>query len=649
MSSNEPLLTLSNVGKSYLNFRGSLQRFVHTLSLGRFGTPSETWILEGISFVVKRGEAIGIIGHNGAGKSTLLKLISGVTTPSTGRILRVGRISAILELGLGLHPDLSGRDNIRLAGQLQGFTAEEMNDAVDAVIAFAEIGHAIDQPVRIYSSGMVARLAFAIATAKRPDILIVDEVLSVGDSYFQHKSFARIRQFQKEGATILFVSHDITAIRTICDRAILLFGGRLIQEGDPKDVLDRYNAMVLELDKAAGLIEMARAKERIENTEGDPRASVARFVNATIKDTHNAPLAKIEVGENCVVQFDVVVDEDIDDLVIGFIIRDRLGNDVYGTNSLNLHERAGNLQRGTHVDAYFSMPINLGPGSYSISGALARARGDIILDYLAWADRLVVFDVVNTTLPSFTGLVSLPLSATVKRRAPDGDMNVFGRSVYSQFGEDGILEEIFRRLNVSNGICVEFGGYDGLTFSNTAHLILNHGWSGFFIELDRDMYNSIERNYIGYPVSAILGEVTPSNIEDYLNSFKLNRDFDLLSIDVDGNDYWIWKSIVSFRPKVVVIECNGAFSWDEEWIMPLDLGHSWRGDAHYGASPLALANLAKEKGYVLVCCEEQGANMIFVAKEWSQFLPTCEFSRYTWRPPRYGNPATAWTHPRRIS
>lgn len=649
MNSKEPLLTLADVGKKYLSFRGVLQRSLHTISLGRFGTPSEIWVLQDVSFVVNRGEAIGIIGHNGAGKSTLLKLISGVTTPSAGRIQRIGRISAILELGLGLHPDLSGRANIRLAGQLQGFTAEEMSETIDAVIAFAEIGPAIDQPVRIYSSGMVARLAFAIATAKRPDILIVDEVLSVGDSYFQHKSFARIRQFQREGATILFVSHDITAMRTICDRVLLLFGGRLIHEGEPKDVLDRYNAMVLELDKAAGLIETARAQERIERTADVPAGSGARFVSAVMRDQHNAPIAKVEIGAQCVVHFEICVDEAIDDLVIGFIIRDRLGNDVYGTNTLNLRERAGNLQPGVHVDASFHMPINLGPGSYSISGALARARDGAIVDYTAWVDRLVVFDVVNTTQPPFTGLVSLPLSATVTRRPDEGDMNMFGRSVYSQFGEDGILEEIFRRLGVKQGVCVEFGGYDGVTFSNTAYLIRNLGWRGFFIEIDEEMSRLIRKNYESYPVTVVKDEVLPSNIEAHLESFSVSHDFDLLSIDVDGNDYWIWQAITKYRPKIIIIECNGAYLPHEEWIMPFDVEHRWRADAHYGASPAALAKLAKEKGYNFVCCEEQGANMIFVAQEWSGTLPIQEFSGATWRPPRYGNPATAWTHPRRLA
>src|SRR5205085_1659835 len=191
------------------------------------------WVLRDVSFSVKPGEAVGLIGINGAGKSTLLKLITGTTQPTTGGVHMEGRVAALLELGMGFHPDFTGRQNVFMAGQLLGMTVDEIARLMPEIEAFAEIGDYMDQPVRVYSSGMQMRVAFSVATARRPDILIVDEALSVGDAYFQHKSFARIRSFREMGTTLLFVSHDKSAIQALCDEAILLHGGRIAIQGDP--------------------------------------------------------------------------------------------------------------------------------------------------------------------------------------------------------------------------------------------------------------------------------------------------------------------------------------------------------------------------------------------------------------------------------
>lgn len=170
------------------------------------------WVQQGLNFEVRAGEAVGIIGMNGAGKSTLLKMIVGTTQPTTGSVEMTGRVAALLELGMGFHPDFTGRQNAIMAGQLLGMSVEEILTLMPDIEAFAEIGEYIDEPVRVYSSGMQVRLAFAVATARRPDVLIVDEALSVGDAYFQHKSFDRIREFRKRGTTLLIVSHDKQAI-----------------------------------------------------------------------------------------------------------------------------------------------------------------------------------------------------------------------------------------------------------------------------------------------------------------------------------------------------------------------------------------------------------------------------------------------------
>ena len=207
-------LVLSNVGKAYRRYAHPRDRLLELLAPRR---PRHEciWVLRNDDITVQSGESLAIIGQNGAGKSTLLKLITGVTKPTEGAIHRDGRIGAILELGIGFHPEFSGRQNILIAGQLMGLDVDEISSAMPAIAEFAEIGSYFDQPLRTYSSGMQLRLAFSVATAIRPDVLILDEALAIGDAYFQHKCAARIRAFRREGTTLLFVSHDPTAVRSL--------------------------------------------------------------------------------------------------------------------------------------------------------------------------------------------------------------------------------------------------------------------------------------------------------------------------------------------------------------------------------------------------------------------------------------------------
>jgi lipopolysaccharide transport system ATP-binding protein len=218
-------IIVDRIGKAYRVGNSRKERFKEWFLPFYKPKTQPHWVLSDISFTIQQGEAVGIIGMNGAGKSTLLKIITGTTAPSTGSVSFHGRAAALLELGMGFHPDFTGRQNIALAGQLIGLSSEEIQLKTPAIETFAEIGEAIDEPVRTYSSGMQMRLAFALATAVRPDILIVDEALSVGDTYFQQKSFNKIREFREQGTTLLFVSHDKSAVLQLCDRAILLNHG----------------------------------------------------------------------------------------------------------------------------------------------------------------------------------------------------------------------------------------------------------------------------------------------------------------------------------------------------------------------------------------------------------------------------------------
>ncbi|MFN8928469.1 MAG: ABC transporter ATP-binding protein, partial [Rhodospirillales bacterium] len=237
------VLVVDRLGKAFRRYASETRRV-----LSWFGLPvrpaAETWVLRDVSFRVEPGEAIGIIGQNGAGKSTLLKLITGTLQPTEGGVVTTGRVAAILELGMGFNPDLTPRQNVVYVAGLMGLAQEEIVRVLPWIEGFAEIGTYFDQPVRILSSGMQMRVAFALATAVRPDLLIVDEALAVGDSYFQHKSFERIRALKREGASLLIVSHDPSSIQAICDRAILLDRGTVAREGAPQDVIDFYNALV---------------------------------------------------------------------------------------------------------------------------------------------------------------------------------------------------------------------------------------------------------------------------------------------------------------------------------------------------------------------------------------------------------------------
>ena len=235
-------ITVTNVGKAYKQYNTRFAR------LAEWFLPvvkhKLKWILNDINFSVESGDAVGIVGINGAGKSTLLKMITGTTEATVGDIHIEGRIAALLELGMGFHPDFSGRQNVYMAGQLQGLTVDEINRSFSEIEIFAGIGDYIDQPVRIYSSGMQVRLAFAVATAIRPDILIVDEALSVGDASFQRKCFRKIESFQNKGTTLLFVTHDIESMKRICSKAVFLNNGKMVAYGDAKNIADQYEKML---------------------------------------------------------------------------------------------------------------------------------------------------------------------------------------------------------------------------------------------------------------------------------------------------------------------------------------------------------------------------------------------------------------------
>ncbi|MBF0245896.1 MAG: ABC transporter ATP-binding protein, partial [Planctomycetes bacterium] len=245
------VLKAVGVGKSFCRFRSEWQRILSWTGLP-IRPEEERWVLRGANLELNPGEALGIIGANGAGKSTLLKLITGTMKPTEGNIEVKGRVSAILELGLGFNAELTGRQNARQASSIMGFNAEEVERIMPGIENFAEVGDYFDQPLRVYSSGMLVRVAFAVVTAVRPDLLIVDEALAVGDVYFQQKCHERMREFISSGTALLFVSHGMDTVLEICSRALYLREGKVIHDGSPKEAVDLYQAdMLVRMDRNA--------------------------------------------------------------------------------------------------------------------------------------------------------------------------------------------------------------------------------------------------------------------------------------------------------------------------------------------------------------------------------------------------------------
>jgi lipopolysaccharide transport system ATP-binding protein len=398
-------ITVSKLGKAFKQYPNRWSRLLEWITPINVLYHKLNWVLQDINFTVNAGEALGIIGINGAGKSTLLKLITGTTQPTTGSVHITGRVAAMLELGLGFHPDFTGRQNAYMAAQLLGISSEEVTQLMPEIEAFAEIGDYIDQPVRVYSSGMQMRLAFSVATAIRPEILIVDEALSVGDAYFQHKSFERIREFREHGTTLLIVSHDKASIQSICDRAILLNSGRLAMEGKPEDVMDYYNAMLADKDNQ-NIKQTPLANGKIQTVSGSGEVLLDRveLLNASFE-----PVDIINIGDMLNIRVRYTPQEFIESLTIGFMIKDRLGQPVFGTNTHHLKYAVESCSANLAQQCLFAFPVNMGVGSYSVAVALHSGETHIIKNY-EWRDLAAVFNVVNFNKPESVGTSWLPVT-----------------------------------------------------------------------------------------------------------------------------------------------------------------------------------------------------------------------------------------------
>ena len=357
---------------------------------------------------------------NGSGKSTLLQIVAGILYQNTGVCQVEGRVAALLELGAGFNPEFTGRENVYMSGAIAGFTKKEMEDRFDDILAFAEIGDFIDQPVKTYSSGMFVRLAFSVAIHADPDILIVDEALSVGDLIFQHRCINRIRALQRQGKTILFVTHDLAALTQFCSRAVLLDQGRKVCEGEPEDVANRYRALVFERESR----EAGTGKTRIEVDEekGLPLITTIPYVHnrfgeggaellgIILHTDEGEVISDVRSGQQVNILLSVKFKQDIEFPIVGVTVRDRMGSEITATNTsyegLDLPAR----KAGEVITVKLKMTIpTLRPGSYSISTGVSRGN---IWDHEIddWIDNAYIINVIETEL--VYGLMKWDFEAT---------------------------------------------------------------------------------------------------------------------------------------------------------------------------------------------------------------------------------------------
>ena len=401
-------IIVRNLGKAYKRYPSKWSRLAEWIIPFSKNRHQLNWVLQDLNFTVNPGEAVGIIGVNGAGKSTLLKMISGTSQATTGSVDISGKVAALLELGIGFHPDFTGRQNAYMAGQLLGYSVDHISAMMPAIEEFAEIGEYIDQPVRFYSSGMQMRLAFSVATADRPDVLIVDEALSVGDAYFTHKCFDRIREFRKLGTTLLIVSHDKLAIQSICDRAILLNQGKIAIEGEPEMVMDYYNALLADRENQHVKQELTQSG-KVKTTSGSGEASI---MDVALINSEGKRIEVVQVGQEITLSTKVRCNQAIDELVLGYMFKDRLGMPVFGTNTFHLDRPLKNLAAGTEIEFDFRFIANFGPGTYSLALSLHASDNHIANNY-EWRDHALVFTVINSK-EHFEGVAWLPPTVEIK-------------------------------------------------------------------------------------------------------------------------------------------------------------------------------------------------------------------------------------------
>jgi ABC-type polysaccharide/polyol phosphate transport system ATPase subunit len=413
-------LRVDRISKLYRIYERPNDRLKEMLTRGYRKYHREFWALKEISFEVEVGTTTGIIGPNGSGKSTLLQIMTGTLEPTHGSVWHEGRVAALLELGSGFNSEFTGIENVFMNATLMGFSRSETEALLPEIERFAEIGPFLYQPVKTYSSGMYVRLAFSVAISASPQVLIIDEALAVGDAVFQHRCMRRLKEMQESGVTIFFVSHDPSAVRSLCSRAILLNGGQVAADGKPADVLNRYQKLIMAREEAYETAPVVQKEGSIEGhnvfeeseleqytfRHGDRSAEILKV---ELLDASRRPVQLVETGEPLLVRTRILFRESMEDAVCGFMIRNRHGIHLYGTNTDLQQSDIGSVQAGELVDVMFAFDCWLAPDSYSIVVA-AHSPEAVSFD---WVDGAMLFQVMSST--PMEGVANLNASVTVKR------------------------------------------------------------------------------------------------------------------------------------------------------------------------------------------------------------------------------------------
>lgn len=417
---SENAISLSGVFKKFPIYSGPLQILLEAFPGGRKKYHREFWALRDINLEVPSGVTLGILGQNGSGKTTILQLMAGISSPTSGEISVRGRVSTILELGAGFNPEFTGRENAILSGIINGLAPAEIRRKMKEIVSFAEIGEFINQPVKTYSSGMYVRLAFAVAVALEPDILLIDEILAVGDAYFQHKCIRKIRDFQERGKTLVYVTHDIESVRNLCHQAVILDYSRIMIQGLPGEVVDQYLALIdsrereRSLRPSAGLPAGEGNQKRKFSPEDARRygSGEARITGWEILNGKGEPTLNFLSGEEMLIKLYVSFTADVQRFVLGNIFRNKWGLNVFGTNTLWQGLGYFDFRRGERCAVTFSHRAEFAEGTYSINPAASAATGRDAYRALDWINNLACISVRNPRL--MEGYVSLPTEIEVE-------------------------------------------------------------------------------------------------------------------------------------------------------------------------------------------------------------------------------------------
>lgn len=432
---NESVIEIKNLKKDYKMYRSKKARLLEAV-LPFYNKHDTFSAINNLDLTLKKGEVLGILGKNGAGKSTLLKMITGVVTPTSGEIKVNGKISSLLELGAAFNSELTGIENIYQHGQVMGLTNEQIEATKQDIIDFADIGDHLYQPVKTYSSGMFARLAFACAINVDPDVLIVDEVLSVGDMAFQLKCFKKFEQFKEKGKTILFVTHNVTDVIRNCTRAIIINNGEKIYDGDVKGGVEKYKKIIVKLDEDKEKIEEIEKleKEKLQGlqtkkrdkTQGEWKKNYtinpniieygngkADLIDFGIFDTEGNILTSIENDKEVILKSKVVFNDKVTDPIFTMTVKDFKGLDMMGTNTLQEKIVTGVFEKGDTAIAEFRQKLSLAPNKYTLSFSCTHFNGNGELEVLSRKYDALLVEI--TSNKDCVGLYRLDSNITINR------------------------------------------------------------------------------------------------------------------------------------------------------------------------------------------------------------------------------------------